>query len=289
MSVAESFQTLLSRIAPFNSEIEAVESHIATIRSRIESGFNVRKLFVTGSAARGSFIRGKSDVDLFVVVARDDLRRGGHYISSTTALDNVRKELEGRFRNTPVYKDVHAVVVDFLDCRMDVVPAFFAGTADNNWPLYSMPDGQGRWMQTSPGLHNAYIARADKESGGKLKYTAQLMKLWRECRNPRIPISSFHIEMLLASEGICKGAKSYADCVRDLMQSIVTRECRAIRDPRGVTGNIPCVKTESQRISALASVKHSRDHANSACNAERVNVGDAKRQWDIVFNQNFPR
>lgn len=288
MSVSGSFQTLLSRIQPLASEIQAANNHIATIKTRLESAFNVKKSIVTGSAARGSFIRGKSDVDLFIVVARDDLRWGDRYVASTTALDNFRKELEGRFWSSSVYKDVNAVVVDFSDCRVDVVPAFFAGTANNNWPLYSMPDGQGGWMQTSPDLHNTYIAQADKESGGKLKYTAQLMKFWRECRNPRVPISSFHIEMVLASEGICKGAKSYADCVKDLLQSLAARECRAIRDPLGITGNIPCTKTEAQRANASASVKNSRDHAKSACSAEYSNVSEAKRQWDIVFNQKFP-
>lgn len=288
MSVSGSFQTLLSRIQPLASEIQAANNHIATIKNRLETVFNVKKAIVTGSAARGSFIRGKSDVDLFIVVARDDLRWGDRYIASTTALDNFRKELEGRFWNSSVYKDVNAVVVDFSDCRVDVVPAFFAGTTSNNWPLYSMPDGQGGWMQTCPDLHNAYIAQADKDSGGKLKYTAQLMKFWRECRNPRIPLSSFHIEMVLASDGICKGPKSYALCVRDLLQSIASRDCRAIRDPYGITGNIPCVRTEAQRNSALASVKHSREHAKSACLAEGTNVSEAKRQWDIVFNQKFP-
>ncbi len=152
MSVSNSYQTLLTRIQPLDSEITAANGHIATIKTRLQSVFNVKKLLVTGSAARGSFIRGKSDVDLFVVVARDDLRWGDRYVVSTTALDNFRKELEGRFWNTSVYKDVQAVVVDFADCRVEVVPAFFAGTASNNWPLYSMPDGQGGWMQTSPDL-----------------------------------------------------------------------------------------------------------------------------------------
>lgn len=288
MSVSNSFQTLLSRLQPLDSEIQAANGHIKTVKARLESVFSVSKVLVTGSGARGSFIRGKSDVDLFVVVSRDQLRWGDRYVASTTALDNFRKELQGRFWNTSVYKDVHAVVVDFADCRVDVVPAFFAGTASNNWPLYSMPDGQGGWMQTSPDLHNAYIAQADKESGGKLKYTAQLMKFWRECRKPRIPLSSFHIEMVLASEGICKGPKSYALCVRDLLQSIASRDCRAIRDPYGITGNISCVKTEAQRNNALASVKHSREHAKSACLAEDISVSEAKRQWDIVFNQQFP-
>jgi tRNA nucleotidyltransferase (CCA-adding enzyme) len=157
MSVSNSFKTLLSRIQPLDSEIEAANGHISTIETRLSTAYDVKKFLVTGSAARGTFIRGKSDIDLFVVVKRDNARWGGSYVTSTTMLDNLRKELEGRFRSTAIYKDVHAMVVDFADCRVDVVPAFFAGMTDNNWPLYSMPDGSGGWLQTCPDLHNAFM------------------------------------------------------------------------------------------------------------------------------------
>jgi predicted nucleotidyltransferase len=288
MTVSNSFKTLLSRIQPLDSEVLAANGHISTIKSRLSETFNVKKPVITGSFSRGSFIRGKSDVDLFVVVARDDVRWGGNYVSSTTMLDKIRADLKERFWNTPITKDAQAVVLDFTDCRVDVVPAYFAGTTTNNWPLYAMPDGQGSWMNTCPELHNAYINQADKKSGGQLKYTAQLMKFWRECRNPRIPISSFHIEMVLASEEICKGVKSYAECIRDILQSIATRQCRAMQDPLGISGYIPCTKTEAQRLVALESVRYSRDHAKYACTSVTLLIEHAKQQWDIVFNGKFP-
>src|SRR5258705_202752 len=75
---------------------------------------------------------------------------------------------------------------------------------NNKWPVYSIPDGAGSWMQTSPTLYDSYIQAANRESGGKLLQVAQLMKFWRECRDPRIPLSSFHIEMVLANEACAK-------------------------------------------------------------------------------------
>lgn len=288
MTVSNSFQTLLSRIQPLQSEVDAAEGHIASIKSRLSESFSVNKFLVTGSFSRGSFIRGKSDIDLFVVFTRDEVRWGDSYKSSTTMLDNLRTDLRERFWNTPVTKDAQAIVLDFTDCRVDVVPAYFAGTTANNWPLYAMPDGAGSWMNTSPDFHKAYITQADKQSRGQLKYTAQLMKFWRECRNPRIPISSFHLEMVLASEGICIGVKSYAECIRDVLQSIAARQCRAMQDPLGISGYISCTKTESQRLGALDSVRYSRDHAKEACTWEPLVLNEAKRQWDIVFNDKFP-
>jgi hypothetical protein len=289
MTTADSFQELLRRVAPLPSEVAAAEGHLGTIKARLSEAYSLKKYFTAGSYKRETFIRGKSDVDVLAVVARDDVRWGGSYVTSNTVLDNFKKELEGRFWNTTVYRDVQAIVVQFTDCQVDVVPAFFAGTTDKGWPLYNIPDGAAGWMETSPELHNAYIKQEDDASGGKIRGTARLLKFWRECRDPRVPVSSFLIEMVLASAGICKGIKSYADCVTEVLQNLAARECRALQDPLGISGYLPAVKSESQREGALASVRYSRDHAKDAVQADGwYNLNEARRQWDIVFNGSFP-
>ncbi len=289
MALIDSFRTLLARIQPLGSEKLALANHLATVRTRLSSTFKVNKFVTVGSSSRGTSIRGKSDGDLFVVFPRDQLRWGDSYVSSNTALENIKKELQMRYKYTNIYKDVHSIVIDFSACSIDVVPAFYYETTRNGWPVYAMPDGGGGWMKTCPELHAKYIKAADEQSWGKLKRTAQLIKFWRECRHPRVPISSFYIEMLLAFEGTCKGIKSYDQCLRNIFQSIASKECRAMRDPLGLTSYISCVKTESQRESALLSVRYSRDHAKAGYQAAiSDNIVEANRQWDIVFNGNFP-
>lgn len=283
------FQKLLTQTAPLQSEIEAAAKHTQGIKTRLSTAFNVKSFIVGGSYARKTYIRGASDVDLFVVFSRDDMRWGDGYVSSTTALERVRRELEGRFWSSAIYKDKNAIGVDFTKCRIEVVPAFFYGLDSNKRGQYAMPDGNGGWMLANPLLHNAYLRNADISSGGRLFRVARLMKVWCECRTPKTPISSFHIEMLLANEGICQGIKTYSSCIRDALRSMALRNCRAIRDPLGFSGNIPCTKTELQREKALDAVLYSRDHAVYACNQELINPSEAWRQWNIVFNGTFPR
>jgi hypothetical protein len=251
----------------------------------------MRRCLVGGSFFRGTFIHGGSDVDLFAVVSRKDVTWGGELVSSTTALSNIRQELLLRYPNTPIGKDVHAVVVPFAQGpSVDVVPAVFDQMLNGRYPLYLIPDGEGGWMRTCPELHNSFVREADAKSTGKLRRVAQLLKYWRECRSPRVPLSSFHIEMALASEGICTGVKSYAACVTEAMQHLAQRECRALQDPLGIAGYIPAVRTTNQREDALASVRHSRDHAKDACFADYAgDVKEACKQWDIVFNYTFPK
>jgi hypothetical protein len=290
MSVSVSFSKLIDRIQPTQVEIQNAVQHGKQIKTRLEQSYNLRKLFSAGSFPRQTYIHSSSDIDFFAVFARDDLRWGDSYVQSSTALDNLRRDLEARYPASTIYRDVHAIVVSFSDgVKVDVVPTTFHGMTQKNWPVYRMPDGAGNWMETSPELHAQYIKEADDRSGGKLRRTAQLMKFWRECRSPKVPLSSFHIEMLLASSRICEGPKAYAQCVTELLQLLAQRECQAFRDPLQITGNIGATRSLQQRETALRSISYSRDHAKDALYAERHGDNqEAKRQWDIVFNGQFP-
>lgn len=290
MSVSASFSNLLDRIQPTQVEIQRAVEHSKQIKTRLEQSHNLRKLFYAGSFPRQTYIHNSSDIDLIAVFSRDDLRCGDRYVSSSTALENLRQDLEARYPSSSVYRDVHAIVVAFSDgVKVDVVPTRFHGMTPKNWPIYKMPDGGGDWMLTSPELHAQYIKEADGKCVGKLRRTAQLMKFWRECRSPKVPLSSFHIEVLLAFSRICEGAKSYAECVTELLQGLAQRECQAFRDPLQITGNIGATRSFQQRETTLRSIVYSRDHAKDAVYAERHgNVQEAKRQWDIVFNGEFP-
>lgn len=290
MTISESFQLLIGRIQPLETELQAARQHLASIRTRLETEFEVSKCFPIGSFARGTSIRGFSDTDLLAVFRKAVFTWGANLIHSDTALEKVRLALAERYPNSHVYKDGIAIAVSFSDGRhVDVVPGVFDSMFKEKWPVYLIPDGSGTWMQTSPSLYDAYLSDANTASGSKMIYVAQLMKFWRECREPRIPLSSFHIEMVLAYEEVCKGVKSYADCMLEILRSLARRECRAMRDPYGIACNIPAVKTASQRERALASVTNSRDHAESAVSADlRSDLAEARRQWDIVFNTEFP-
>jgi len=290
MTISESFSLLISRIQPTENELEAARQHISTIKTRLETEFAVSSCRTIGSFARNTSIRGFSDTDLLAVFRKTAFTWGGGIISSETALENVRQALAERYPHSDVYRDGIAIAVSFSDGRhVDVVPGMFERMHKDKWPVYSIPDNEGGWMETCPTLYDAYIEQANTESGGKLRYVAQLMKFWRECRDPRIPLSSFHIEMVLASEEVCKGVKRYSDCVLGNFRSLAGRDCRAIRDPFQIAGNIPAVKTPSQRERLLASVTYSRDHAATAVYAENNDdIDEARRQWDIVFNNNFP-
>ncbi|MBI4428208.1 MAG: nucleotidyltransferase [Ignavibacteriales bacterium] len=294
MSISNSFSTLLERIQPLESELQQAESHAASIKSRLEKQFKLVKFSRIGSHSKGTAVRRFSDIDFLTVFSRDDARWGGRYIDSRTLLNRVRLWLTGRFQQTAVRRDQQALVLRFSagSVAVDVVPAFFEGmdqTNGHSYPVFSIPDGTGTWLPTSPEMHGRYFNEADDASISKLARTVQLLKFWRSSRIPPVPLSSFHIELLLASEGICVGPKSYAQCLAELFNLLAERQCRPLRDPLRISGIIPATKTEPQRSDLLTSVSNACDRAFRALEAEaKGKTIEAKRLWNLVFYNRFP-
>jgi hypothetical protein len=289
-AVRERFQSVLHRLDYSQAEQAKLELHRNTVRRRLLATFFANRILLIGSTQRDTAIPQSSDLDLLLILQVKEVRWGGELVRSSTVLDNVRKTLQIRYRTTSVGRDGQAVAVDFGDGErpIEVVPGVFLGLQDGA-PRYLIPDGSGSWIHTSPESHNRFIALADARSGGKLKSVAKLAKYWRWCRTPEVPLSSFHIELLLAQHGICVGAKSHGQCLYELLKVLTERQCRGLQDPCGISGLIPAAGTEAKRGKVNATVTDSMEHAARALTAERIGrADDAIFQWNCVFNGNFP-
>jgi hypothetical protein len=289
-TVSEAFKTLIDRLQPLQAEVDARDRHRATIKQALEGEFSAfNRVEVFGSHSRGSAIRSHSDVDYLAVLGKDDISKGGSIVASTTTLGRIKKALEARFPTTNVRIRGCAVIVEFSDGAVDVVPGVWTATAPSSGhPVFAIPDGNGDWRSSSPQVHKKYLADANVSSGSHLFYTAQLLKTWRVGRQSPVPFLGFHVEMLLASESICTPGKSYAVCMRDGLRLIRDRSGRALQDPVGVSGYIAISGTEAQRDDVVSCATNAAAHAQKAIDAEQCNDDEeAFRQWGIVF-KNFP-
>ena len=280
---------LARRVQPQNEELKSARIHRAAVRARMEASFDVSRLVPIGSHARGTAIRSFSDVDLLVVLRRNEAKWGGSMVSSATLLDRVRDDLRARFVHTDIRRDQQAAVVGFAAGQqsLDVVPAIFR-RFDRGRPAYFIPDGQGNWMETSPEAHDRFFAAADERSGGKLKKVVQLLKWWKFSRAQEFPIQSFHVDMLMASSDVCVGVKPYTHCLYQAFKLLADRECRGLQDPVGIAGVIYAAQTDPQWEAIRTAVGYALDHAREAVAAEAVrDFEEANRQWSIVFNGDY--
>lgn len=291
MQVPLAFSRLNSRLQPTVAGINKAKIHAQTIKARLKNSFSVNSYTFMGSTARQTAVKGYSDVDLLAVIPREYLKWGDGWISSDTFIRNVRNDLDARFHSTDVRRDKQAIVVGFGGGSesVDVVPAVFHSfKTSHKVPVFLIPDGGGGWLETAPAAHNNFIKAEIERSGGKLGRTIQLLKHWRNCRSPSIPLSSIHLELLLASSGICVGAKGYARCLFDVFQLLDNRECRGLQDPTGLAGVLNAVRTTAEAGRLTDAVAHALDHATRAILAEASkDWREGVRQWNIVFNGGF--
>lgn len=290
MAVSDRFRTLLERAEPSRHSELVFQSHRESVGSRLKAAFDAVKVVLIGSGSRGTTIANQSDIDLLLVLRTSEVTRAGGLISSNTVLKNVRERLQDRYTSTEIGRDGQAVVINFNDGNhpVDVVPGIYVGPGVGNYPTYRIPDGAAGWMDTSPEAHNKYIANANASSGNKLQGVARLMKYWRWSRSQSL--NSFHLELLLAQSGVCTVAKSYSECVADVLTLLAQREARALQDPLGISGYVKAANTEAQRQQLVASLAHSASHAREAVRSDGWgSMPEAYRQWDIVFNGYFPK
>lgn len=292
MSITDCFQSLIRRIQPTPVELSAKHRHAVEIESCLKSARGINGVRRIGSYSRNSAVHGISDMDLLAVFTRESARWGSGYVSGATMLDRVRNALGARFHATDADRDGQAVVCRFRDGDIDVVPAIFEGmrpAGGVNRPLFLIPSAAGGWMPTSPEAHDVLIKEAHAKSGGKFASCIQILKYWRACRRPTTPISSFHLEVLFASEGTFAGVMSYQECLLAAFRTLRRRECCAINDPMGVSGRVPAVDTDPKARLAT-------EHATTAfVKAERALAAElsrdqemAHRYWSMVFNRKFP-
>jgi hypothetical protein len=290
-AIANAFNEHLESLEPVDHEMDDAESHADSIEARLSESFDLKKFDIVGSHSRNSAISFESDVDYLAVLSRDEVRWGGSLVGSTTILSRVRDELLDRFSQTYVRKDGPAVVVHFSagEFPVDVVPAYYLRPHPSGWPLYGIPDGADRWMQASPGYHNKYIRDADDRSKGRLHQVARLLKAWRGARTPSIPISSFHMEMVLAADATCERERTYRRCLEAAFRLLRDRQAAALRDPLRVSGDIAACRTDAQRQQTVIALELAANLAARALKTEqRGDEDEALELWARVFNGDFP-
>ena len=69
-------------------------AHLSTVRRRLSTSFDVKKFMRIGSHSRRTAIKYYSDVDLFVLLARNEAKWGGSIVNSSTFLRKVREDLQ---------------------------------------------------------------------------------------------------------------------------------------------------------------------------------------------------
>lgn len=283
-TVNQGFVDFHQRITPGSYESGKAASHKASITARLETYYDLKQLFYSGSANNGTNVSYLSDVDFFAWIPTSKLKS-----NSSTSLREIKECLQGRYPNTNIYVDSPAVVLDFGSGVWDtaeVIPADYV-EQQNGKNVYEIADGSGGWMKSSPGSHNSYVASENNRLGKKLKPLIRFIKAWKYYCN--VPISSFYLELRITKWMEGESSIIYEYDVNTVLRKLDECGLAAIQDPKGVSGYVYPCSSEANRKDALSKLNTAKVRAQKARDAESSGyTKDAFYWWDMLFAGNFP-
>ncbi len=284
-TIEEGFRDFLTRLTPSEVESERAGSHREAVLKCLQSHYRVHRFFRTGSFGNGTSIYGYSDVDYFASIECEDLSA-----DSTYALQKMRGHLDRRFPRTEVGVRCPAVRVPFGSTNAEaheIVPACSIPRKGRGFEVFWIPDCAGGWMKASPEAHNAFVRDQDYRLGYKLKPLIRFMKAWKFYNS--VPISSFYLEMRVASFAPNEQSILYAMDLRNVFAYLDNHDLPAVQDPAGVSGLIEPCATQAKFQEARSKITTARKRADKAREAE--DAGDIKEAfecWDLLFGYRFP-
>jgi hypothetical protein len=283
-TVKQGFEIFHSYLTPSSYITDKSSSHKSTITSKLETDFNLKQLFYSGSANNGTSISNYSDIDLFAWIPTSNLKT-----NSATSLRGIKESLQNRFPNTNIYVDSPAIVLDFGSGDWDtveIIPADYIKSL-NGKNIYDIPDGQEKWIKSSPSTHNSYVALHNQRLNNKLKPLIRFIKAWKYFQN--VPISSFYLELR-----ITKWMENESTIINDIdvcsvFRQLVSCNLMAIQDPKGISGYVYPCSSEIKKVDALSKLQTALTRAEKARETEKKgDTREAFQWWSKVFANKFP-
>lgn len=258
---------------PSASQFDGAKSHKDAIETRLDTVLGVYRMFEIGSLRHGTGVLHYSDADYLVSL------KGIQPGSPLTMLTKVKEALQARFTSTTITIRQPAVVCNFSDGVVEVVPGYIASGGG-----YMIADPAGGWMKSFPELHNNYVNEVNAKHNGGAKKLARHLKIWKYKRN--VPVSSCYLEMRAAK--YLSDDDSYYPIV-DLhyaLNYLKTVQLASMNDPSGIGSRFGAYSSESNKQDALSKLDTAVSRSRKAMDYYLANDdANAIEQLKLLFNQ----
>lgn len=263
---------LTDLFTPTSTEFDAAKGHRSSIELRLDNHLGLHEMFEIGSLRHGTGVWKHSDADYLASL------RGDKPLSPWTMLNRVKETLQDRFPNSTIVVRRPAVVCDFYDATVEVVPAYPSGAG------YLVADPTDGWMMTHPKDHNNYVNRVNKKFNGAVKRLARQVKVWKYRR--KVPISSCYLEMRVAQH--MEGESAYVPLL-DLylaLKKMHTVGLASMNDPTGLGSRFGACSTDNYRADALSKLTTAVSRAQKAKDFAHAGTHElAIEQLGLLFDR----
>lgn len=284
------------------------------LRDRLETylnehpNFELRKMILSGSLAKGTALKSISDIDVAC------------YVSSASApqaigelIEWLAKRLESAFPNfraEQIQRKTYSVSVQFVATgnEVDIVPILYGG--DPEWRGNLISQDTGEPLMTSVPMHLDFIRKRKNANPQHFAQVVRLLKFWaglRKREDSGFRFKSFMIELILAHLAD-RGARfnDYPEALQsfftllasDGLRSVIafsdyyppgrcapTSEPVRIWDPVNCENNVAKLYTSDNQRRIVDAALDAGDAIDSALRA--VTKGDTVRYWQKVLGPTF--
>ena len=284
------------------------------VRERLEQylgenpDFNLRKMMLSGSLAKGTALRSINDIDVACYVegseAPRDIAKLLQYI-----VERLRKAFPN-FSPDQVSANTYSVTVSFKGTGLDidVVPILYHGDPQWYGDLVSQDDGS--FLRTSIPLHLDFAAKRKKAQEKHFAQVIRLLKFWargHKDANENFRFKSFMIEMIVAK--LCDDGFDLSDypealqhfftyiAKSDLSEQISFSDYYKsssipeysdrvqIIDPVNAENNVSCLYTAANADLIVDAALDAGDAIDAALHAPNKQL--TVKYWQKVFGTSF--
>ncbi|PQM73648.1 nucleotidyltransferase [Corynebacterium sp. J010B-136] len=263
---------LTSLYTPTSTQFDAAKSHRSSIEARLNDTIGIYRMSEIGSLRHGTGIWTFSDADYLVSL------KGDRPSSPWTTLIKVKEGLQQRFPGTHIAIRQPAVVCEFSDGVVEVVPGYISSSG------YWIPNPAGGWMKSHPEEHNEYVNSVNKKHNGGAKTLARQLKIWKYLRS--VPVSSCYLEMRAAQHLADEPAYLAFWDLHVALKKMHNASLAAMNDPTGLGSRFGACSSEAKRAEALSKLGTAVVRARKAREFESAGEhAQAIEQLKLLFNR----
>jgi tRNA nucleotidyltransferase (CCA-adding enzyme) len=284
------------------------------LRDRLESyladhpDFDLRKMLLSGSLAKGTALKSISDIDVACYVSSDSAPQ-----NIGELIDWLAKKLETAFPNfkpEQINRKTYSVSVNFISTgnEVDVVPVLYSD--DPDWRGYLISQDTGEKLMTSVPMHLEFIRKRKKKNEVHFAQVVRMIKFWsnlRKAEDEGFRFKSFLVELILAhladagtplddypealaaffnflaSDGL-RTTIAFADYYDPKTCKATTDPIRAW-DPVNCENNVARLYSKDNQAKIVEAALDAGDAIDSALRA--VTKSDTVRYWQKVLGSTF--
>ncbi|AUV84561.1 hypothetical protein C2R22_23795 (plasmid) [Salinigranum rubrum] len=199
-------------------------------------------------------------------------------------------ENDPRYKKSNVSIARNAVVIEYRDMKVDVVPAFERASGG-----YIIPDTHsgGRWVKTNPRRYKQMFEAVNQSRNGKLERFVRNVKSWNEKHGK--PYGSYHLEVMAyhhvrnqmdKNKPLNETAEEFFDGLPENTQS--KRKLDVVRDPVYSDETVDGYMNREDRQNARKEAQKAQEKIKEARRLERAGKTDeAKAKLKEVYGRSF--